>query len=1456
MPLLGLTTPFPFPPPSRLPNLRPTTTPSTPAEFHYPQADPSIRWPDLHLHFPHLPEPHQSLTNPNPTSSPIPAPLKETSSEEETQLPDHFESLESKSHRTHVKKLSKLALKRARDWRERVRLLSDRILSLPDSAHVADVLAHGELSLQVTPTDLSFVVRQVGQTNWRRALEAYEWLTLHRRHAPGPRLLSAILGVLGRARQDSLAEEVFLRCCSDADSEPAVQVFNAMMGVYARNGRFTEVRKLLDSMRDRGLEPDLVSFNTLINARAKASSLGPGLALELLNQVRQSGLRPDRITYNTLISACTHNSNLEDAMKVFDEMLKSECHPDLWTYNAMISVYGRCSMAQEAERLFHELGVNGFKPDAVTYNALLSAFAKVGDAVKVEKVCNEMVQAGFKKDEITYNTIINMYGRKGHLDTALHMYNDMKLDGCDPDVVTYTVLIDLLGKADRVSEASEVMSRMVEAGLKPNVKTFNALICGYAKAGMKREAERAFDRMVRSGIKPDCMVYSVMLDVLLRSDGELKKVMELYRSMVKAGFNPDEYLYQAMLKSLMKGNEVDNIKEVIRDMEMVSFINVQSICSILVKAGCFFEGAEMLKRAVCQGYKPNHEILSSVLNAYESPGRSDDGLALLDFVREHDPSSLSLITESFVLMLCKNKQIEVAIEEYNKMKLSGYGSFTKNSILHECLISCCDEAGLLPDASQFYSDMSFLGIHPSQETYRILINIYCKLNYPETAEHLMQQAMLNDLLVYINIIETYGKLKLWEKAEAFVEKLRHQEASLDRRVWNCLIKAYAESGRYEKARAVFNQMMKHGPYPSVDSINGLISALIVDNRLDETYVVIQELQDMNFKISKSTIILMLDAFAREKNIFEVKKIYSGMKAAGYLPNMHLYRSMIALFTHGKLVRDVELMVEEMERAGFKPDIFIFNSLLKMYTKIGAYKNTSEVYQRILKAGLRPDEDTYNTLIVMYSRDGRPEEGLTLLSEMRKLGLEPKLDSYKSLLAVCVKTQLLEQAEELFRDIRSKRYKRDRHFYHLMLKIYRNSGNHTKAENLLKLMKEDGVEPTIATMHMLMLSYGTANQPKEVENILNNLRSSGMVVTTLPYITVIDAYLKNEEYGNAIEKLLELKKDGIEVDHRIWTCFIRAASFCEKREDAFLLLGALRDHGFDLPIRLLTDKSGSLVSEVQSILDELGPKEDNAAFNFVNAIEDLLWAFEQRATASWIFQLAIKTNIYRSNVFRVAERDWGADFRKMSGGAALVGLTLWLDQMQDASLQGCPESPKSVVLITGAAEYNQVSLIKTLKAYLLEMGSPFRLCKTRTGILVAKAHSLKMWVKDSSFCMDLELKDSSTLPNTNSMRLTDGYFMRAGLIPAFEEIEERLGEIRPKKFARLALLSEESRGKVITKDIEGRREKMEKMEKMKENGSVGVRRRRLNRLRKAKYMRRAKYVRRHHKVKLNQNSCEL
>ncbi|KAK9144092.1 hypothetical protein Sjap_003995 [Stephania japonica] len=1403
-----------------------------PKKFSYDRASPTVRWPHLtltqHSTPPHTPPPplqqlieHEEEEEEEEEEDPNPQLLEKSTQQalDCSTTNDESQEVLGRPSKTKIKKMNKLALKRAKDWRQRVQFLTDKILQLQPDEFVADVL--DSRPVQMTPTDYCFVVKWVGKSSWHRALEVYEWLNLRHWYTPNARMLATILSVLGKANQESLAEEIFDR------AEPgvwnSVQVYNAMMGVYSRNGRFSKVQDLLNLMKSRGCEPDLVSFNTLINARAKSSSMSPGLAIELLKEVRRSGLRPDIITYNTLISASSREFDLDEAVKVYADLQRSNCQPDLWTYNAMISVFGRCGMTNEAERLFKELGVKGFFPDAVTYNSLLYAFAREGNVGKVMDICEKMIEAGFGKDEMTYNTIIHMYGKQGHHELALRLYNDMKSSGRSPDAVTYTVLVDSLGKTGKVKEAAMVMSEMLDAGVKPTLRTFSALICAYAKAGMRDAAEETFNCMLRSGIKADRLAYSVMLDIFLRFN-ETKKSISLYNEMVRDGFTPDQSLYEDLLKLLSKDDKEDAIQMVLKDMEEVCGMTPQIISNALVKGGCHEHAAKLLRLAIRRGYQPDRENLLFILNSHHSDGKHEEAKALLNALREHSPSSNHLVTEASIIMLCKNHQIEAALKEYVEARSFVFSSMSCS--MYESLIQCCEETGFFAEASQIYSDMKFCCLEPSKSIYQSLVLIYCKMGFPETAHHLVNLAeslgfMFNGFSPYIDLIEAYGKLNLWEKAESVVGRLRLSHSVVDRKVWNALIHSYAASGCYERARAVFNTMIRDGPSPTVDSINGLMQALIVDGRLDELYVVIQELQDMGFKISKSTILLMLDAFARARNIFEVKKIYNGMKAAGYLPTMHLYRSMIALFSRGKRVRDVESMFVEMEKAGFKPDLSIFNSMLSMYTGIGDFRKTVEVYQNISGAGMQPDENTYNTLILMYCRDFRPEEGISLLQEMRRQELEPKLDTYKSLITACGKQQMWEHAEELFIDLQSKGFKLDRGLFHIMMKIYRDQGNHIKAENLLLKMKETGVEPTIATMHLLMVSYSSAKQPKEAENVLNNLKTSGLVLSTLPYSSVIDGYLKNGDYNMGIEKLKQMIQDGLEPDHRIWTCFIRAASISQSTDEAMILLNSLRDTGFDIPIRLLTEKTETLVDKMDNLLSELGPLDDDAAFNFVNALEDLLWAFECRATASWVFQLAIKrmfTAMMCAN--KVADRDWGADFRKLSAGAALVAtwisttnmlwrnVNFWLPQ--DASLQGCPEAPKSVVLITGMAEYNMVSLNNTIKAYLWEMGSPFLPCKTRSGLLVAKAHSLRMWLKDSPYCLDLELKDASSLPKTNSMQLNEGYFMRSGLVPIFKEVHERLGQVRPKKFARLALLSDEKREKAIKADIEGREQKLQKM----------------------------------------------
>ena len=65
---------------------------------------------------------------------------------------------------------------------------------------------------------------------------------------------------------------------------------------------------------------------------------------------------------------------------------------------------------------------------------------------------------------------------------------------------------------------------------------------------------------------------------------------------------------------------------------------------------------------------------------------------------------------------------------------------------------------------------------------------------------------------------------LWQKSESLVGNLRQKCTTVDRKVWNALIQAYAASGCYERARAIFNIMMRDGPSPTIDSINGLLRA--------------------------------------------------------------------------------------------------------------------------------------------------------------------------------------------------------------------------------------------------------------------------------------------------------------------------------------------------------------------------------------------------------------------------------------------------------------------------------------------------------------------------------------------------------------------------------------------------------------------------------------------------------
>lgn len=133
------------------------------------------------------------------------------------------------------------------------------------------------------------------------------------------------------------------------------------------------------------------------------------------------------------------------------------------------------------------------------------------------------------------------------------------------------------------------------------------------------------------------------------------------------------------------------------------------------------------------------------------------------------------------------------------------------------------------------------------------------------------------------------------------------------------------------------------------------------------------------------------------------------------------------------------------------------------------------------------------------------------------------------------------------------------------------------------------------------------------------------------------------------------------------------------------------------------------------------------------------------------------------------------------------------------------------MITGTQGYqNGVSLNKTIRAHLWEMGSPFYMRPPREGALISKGHALELWLKDSPSCFNLELEDSVIIPKTNSMSFFKGAWMSSGAVPVMMQIHTSIGEVWPRKYSKLAHMTETRRIEALAARIENdNRRRLEK-----------------------------------------------
>ncbi|KAK2997627.1 hypothetical protein RJ639_025205 [Escallonia herrerae] len=146
-----------------------------------------------------------------------------------------------------------------------------------------------------------------------------------------------------------------------------VEVTTGLLDIYSKSGGLDYAHKIFDGISAR--YKDIFVWSVII---AGYGMHGHGdTSLTLFSQMVQSGVEPNEVTFTSVLHACSHAGLVDEGLSLFKYMLKSHralAHAE--HYTCMVDLLGRADRLEEAYELIEQMP---FRPNHAVWGALLGA---------------------------------------------------------------------------------------------------------------------------------------------------------------------------------------------------------------------------------------------------------------------------------------------------------------------------------------------------------------------------------------------------------------------------------------------------------------------------------------------------------------------------------------------------------------------------------------------------------------------------------------------------------------------------------------------------------------------------------------------------------------------------------------------------------------------------------------------------------------------------------------------------------------------------------------------------------------------------------------------------------------------------------------------------------------------------------------------------------------------------
>lgn len=287
------------------------------------------------------------------------------------------------------------------------------------------------------------------------------------------------------------------------------KIYTILIYGWCKVKKIETAKSFLGEMINKGIDPNVVTYNVLLNGICRRASLHPDGRFEMVireaekvfDEMRQRGVEPDVTSYSILLHVYSRAHKPELSLEKLRVMKEKGICPSIASYTSVIKCLCSCGRIDDAEMLLEEMVSSGVSPIAATLNCFFKEYRGRKDIDGALRLYGKMKDGSLcSPTESTLNILLGMFVNLGRLGLAREIWDDMKNGGVGPDLDSYTLMIHGLCKKKRWRDACELFMEMIEKGFLPQKVTFEMLYAGLIQSDMLRTWRRLKKRLDEESI--------------------------------------------------------------------------------------------------------------------------------------------------------------------------------------------------------------------------------------------------------------------------------------------------------------------------------------------------------------------------------------------------------------------------------------------------------------------------------------------------------------------------------------------------------------------------------------------------------------------------------------------------------------------------------------------------------------------------------------------------------------------------------------------------------------------------------------------------------------------------------------------------------------------------------------------------------------------------------------------